>query len=196
MRILSIAIILITFLQCSKQKTVTFDTRISQVFFGAPLDSNNKKIFDYYRASKHFSFEPPEDYAIYPPLSALDQSDTKTNTFRFKTHPHLFFKFKEGELIIENRKSHDQEVYSKPFIKFLFDHEKQCDAAYNILLDEFTILSTRKRIENTPSTKNAKFTDDNSIKMKKVTIWQGKGYSFPSPYAITFWLENDMDSKK
>ena len=183
------------FVQCTNKRTVTFETVTSQIFFGATLNNANKQLFDFYKTSKHLSYESPQGWTIYPPLSALGQEGySETHTFHFKTHPYLDFRFREGELIIENRKSVDGEEFSKPFIKFLFDTEEQSDFAYKMLVQEFTKLSTRRRIDNTPFTKNAEFTDDNSIQIKKVTIWQGKGYSFPSPYAITFWLENDMDS--
>jgi hypothetical protein len=174
---------------------VRFDSRTIQIFFDAPFNKDNIDVFEFYKGSKYLSFEPPQGYTVYPPLSALGQTGHKeTNIFRFKTHPHLSFKFIEGELIIENRKSEDQGVYNKPFIKLLFDTEEQSDSAYKKLVEEFTKLSTRKRIDSNQDPKSAEFTDDHSALNKEITIWQGKAYNLPNPYVITIWLENEMDS--
>ncbi len=183
------------FVQCTNKKTVTFQTATSQIFFDATLNNANKQLFDFYKASKYLSYEPPQGWTIYPPLSALGQKGhTETHIFHFKTHPYLDFKFREGELIIENRKSEDGEEFSKPFIKFLFDNEPQSDTAYKVLAEEFTKLSSRKRIDNKQDIKNAEFTDDHSTVNKEITIWQGKAYNLPIPYVITIWLENEIDS--
>jgi hypothetical protein len=195
MRSLLMAISIMMFVQCTDKKAMTFEIATSQIFFDATLSNANKQLFDFYKTSKDLSYEPPQGWTIYPPLSALGQKGhSETHTFHFTTHPYLEFRFREGELIFVNRKSDDREEYGKPFIKFLFDTEEQSDTAYKMLVEEFTKLSSRKRMDSNPSTKSAEFTNDNSSLVIQVTISQGKGYNFPIPYVITFWLENDMDS--
>jgi hypothetical protein len=177
---------------------VNFDTTTRHIFFNGNIAKSDKSLINFYKNSKYLSLDPPpEGYTIYPPLSALGQAGPHEQfVFRFKTHPYISFKFKEGELIISLIKTKYSEKYSAPVLKFIFTTKQQSELAYQELVETFNELSTRKRFSSYKNTKNAEFTDDSSKSLKEIGFLQGEGDILTNGYVIVFGLGNDLDIDK
>src|SRR4051812_19060294 len=123
MRSLLTIVFIVTFMQCSRNEPLTFDTKTKEIFFNGDIQNSGKKLIEFYKVSEFLSLDPPsEGYTTYPPLSALGfDGRTVHHTFRFKKHPYLSIPFREGELIITSRDSNNTEVYNEPVLKFFFD---------------------------------------------------------------------------
>ena len=174
---------------------LTFDTRTRQIFFNAKVDQSSKDLLEFYKSSEYLSLDPPQkSYTVYPPLSALGQDSlSEQYAFRFKTHPYLSFRFREGDLLISKTKSNGKELYSPPTLKFIFDTQEQSELAYKELVDIYSKLSTRKRFSNYKDRNTAEFTDDKSSAIKNIGLLQGKGDALANGYIIVFRLGNDRD---
>ena|SRR5258706_8241217 len=198
MRSLLTIICIVIFTQCSNKGLVTFDTITRQIFFNGDIQNSNKDLIEFYKKSKYLSLNPPpKGYTLYPPLSALGENGrSPTYTFRFKTHPHLSFHFKEGELIISSRIKNDDTIYNEPVMKFFFDTKEQLELGYKELVDVYTKLSTRKKFSSYKDTKNAEFTDDESKSIKEVGFLQGNWDNLANGYVLVFGLGNDIDIDK
>jgi hypothetical protein len=180
----------------SKTSTqLTFDTTTRQIFFNAKVDKSSKDLVEFYKSSEYLTLNPPQKtYTLYPPLSALGQDSlSEQYSFRFKTHPYLSFKFREGDLLISKTKSDGKERYSPPTLKFIFDTQEQSELAYKELVDIYSKLSTRKRFSNYKDRNTAEFTDDKSTAIRKIHFVQAKADIFVNGYLILFGLGNDTE---
>ncbi len=173
---------------------MTFESCTRQIFFNGDISKNDKNLIDFYKEAQHLSLDPPpKGWTIYPPLSALKQEGPDERfIFRFKKHPYVSFKFREGELIITKLKN---DSFSSPALKFIFDNREQADIAYNEFVGLYDNISTRKRFETSGSSRTAEFTDDKAKLISQVGFLEGKGDVLSHGYVIVFSLGNDLDNK-
>ena len=177
---------------------MSLDTRTRELFFNGDILNSNSELVEFYKKSQFLSLAPPpEGYTVYPPLSALG-SDGRSEDyiFRFKTHPFLPVKFREGELKISSRNRNNKTDYSEPALKFFFDTKEELELGYNKLVEIFSELSTRKRFSSYDDHKLAEFSDDNSRSIKEVCFLQGQWDVVAKGYVLVFGLGNDMDIEK
>ena len=181
--------------QCSTKQHMNFDSKTRLIFFNGAIEKSDESLIEFYKKSKHLSLDPPpEGNSIYPPLSALRQEyPSEKYIFRFRTHPYVSFKFREGELMISKLNNNYKKVFSSPFLKFIFDSKEQSEIAFSELINTYSKLSTRKRFSSDDSTKNAEFTDDNSKSIQEIGFEAGKGDVLANGYVIIIGPGNDID---
>lgn len=198
MRHLLIILCIAIFMQCSHKSVTTFDATTRQIFFNADVEKVNEGLLKYCKGSKYLLLDTPRvNHTDYPPLSAATKEKSYLNsTFRFKTHPFVSFKFREGAFYITGIKSQGKELYNPPILKFIFDTKEEAELAYEELIGAYTPLSTKKRFQSSENSKTAEFTDDKSKTIREVGLLVGKGDILTNGYVLIFALGNDMDIDK
>lgn len=87
-------------LSCNNSTKQDLEEFAHNAFFKADLDQSFEKLLEYFKSQKNLSFAEPEGgYTLYPPLSALVDTNLRFR-FSFETHPYLSALNTKGQLVL------------------------------------------------------------------------------------------------
>jgi hypothetical protein len=166
-------------------QTMTFDNFKEQLFLNANLNELDTSLIDYYKQNNSLQ------YGLGHVWTSMAEGIERAHFFYFKQHPLLPFSFRQGKIELDSYKT--DTTYSLTNLMLFLEFAKKSDAekVYEFLVDNFSKLSTRKKLLKEGDVETAVFTNANSSEPKAILIEKGENDNTLKGYTIVIGFGSD-----
>lgn len=185
-----IGVFYLSLVSCTKGQTVTFDNFKQRLFLNANIDKLDTSLITFYKQDKSLKYE------LGPIWTSTMEGIERGHFFYFVHHPLFSFPFRQGNIELDSYKTDTTEILTNIMLRLEFAEKSEAEKAYSFFTDNFSKLSTRKKLFNEDDSKTAIFINERSINLKKIMIEEGSNDDeMPNAYTIVigFGIGTDID---
>lgn len=159
-------------------QTMTFDEFNKKLFLSAGLKKLDTSLIDSYKRDNSLRYEMGEIW------TSMAEGTERGHFFFFKQNPMLAFPFRQGKIELDTYETDTSYILTNIMMFLEFAKKSEAEKCYKFLIDNYSILSTNKRVMKEDGDESAVFFNSNSGDTKALMISMGRNDESPRGYTI------------